>query len=340
VAVSERKTNVAVSIVIVAFRQRDALLESLEAVTVAAREVPGGAELIVIDNGGLAGLVRERFPAAIVLESPINVGFAPAVNRGIGVASGRWIALVNDDARIEPGALVAALAAGESDARIGSVACQVRFHSAPGVINSAGIELDAIGVASERLAGRPIADAQTGCEVFGATGCFALYRAEMLDRLGGLEGRFFAYFEDVDLAWRARAAGWTATYEPAAIAHHHASASSGEGSAMKYFLAGRNRVWLLARNATGAQVRRALPGILVYDGAYIAYAAVRDRSLAPLAGRIAGLRSWRTRRRETEASRVTGPLQPAARGWISSVCMHLAYRRLGARNAAGGDGNA
>jgi GT2 family glycosyltransferase len=330
----------AVSIVIVAFRQREALLESLEAATVAAREVPGGAELIVIDNGGLAGLVRECFPAATVLESATNVGFAPAVNRGIAAASGRWVALVNDDARIEPGALAVALAAGESDARIGSVACQVRFQSAPGMINSAGIELDSIGVASERLAGCPIAEAQTRCEVFGATACFALYRNEMLDRLGGLEARFFAYFEDVDLAWRAQAAGWTATYEPGAIAYHHASASSGEGTAMKYFLAGRNRVWLLARNATSAQLRRALPRILLYDGAYIAYAAVRDRSLAPLAGRVAGLRVWRTRRRETEGSRVTVPLQPAARGWIASARMHLAYRRLGARGAGGSDGNA
>ncbi len=329
------------SIVVVAFRERDALLESLQAATDAAAAVPDGAELIVVDNGGLAGLVRERFPAARVIESGANIGFAGAVNLGIAVASGRWLALVNDDACVEPDALARALAAGERDDRIGSVACQVRFASAPEIVNSAGIAVDAIGAASERLAGAPVSQAQAAAEVFGATACFALYRTRMLRELGGLEPRFFAYLEDVDLAWRARAAGWTVVYEPGAVAYHRGSASSGEGSRLKYYLVGRNRVWLLARNATARQLRHALPGILLYDGAYIAYAALTDRTLAPLRGRIAGLRQWRSVRHERGGAPPSVVLRPAARGWIDGLRMHLAYRNLGAaprlRRSTSGD---
>lgn len=319
-----------VSIVVVAYRQREVLIESLQACVAAAAEVPGGCELIVVDNGGLASLVRERCPEADVIVSDANVGFAAGVNRGIDRSSGRWVALVNDDARVEPPALAAALAAGERDRRVGAVATQVRFHSAPEVINSAGIEVDSLGVASERLAGSPIESARERCEVFGATACFALYRRAMLDAIGSLDERFFAYLEDVDLAWRARAAGWITVYEPTAVCYHRASATTGEGTRLKYFLAGRNRVWLLARNATTGQLLRGLPGILTYDLTYVTYAALRDRTLAPLRGRLAGLRRWRAVRREGPPRTGEVSLGPAARGWLKSLRMHRAYRRLGA----------
>jgi hypothetical protein len=99
---------------------------------------------------------------------------------------------------------------------------------------------------------------------------------------------------------------------------------------MKYFLAGRNRVWLVARNATGWQLLRGLPGILAYDLAYVTYAALRDRTLAPLLGRLAGLRSWRSVRLDATSRGVAVSLRPAARGWWKSLRMHRAYRRLGA----------
>jgi GT2 family glycosyltransferase len=318
-----------VSVVIVAFRQREPLIAALRSAIAATARVPGGAEVIVVDNGGLADLVRSCAPRARLIEPGANIGFAAAVNRAIAIARGRWVALLNDDARLHEDALAVALRAGGSDSRIGSVATQVRFEAAPGVINSAGIAVDSLGVAVERMAGRPVAEAATGGEVFGATGCFGLYRAEMLAGVGGFEERFFAYLEDVDLAWRAAAAGWTAVYEPEAVAWHLGSASSGEGSRLKYRLVGRNRVWLLARNATTGQLRRALPGLLLYDGAYIAYAALADRTVAPLQGRVVGLRRWRAMRRERDGQRAAVALSPAAAGWAQSARMHLAYRRSG-----------
>ena len=323
--------DVAVSIVVVAYRQREELAECLRSCTEAARQVPGGAELIVVDNGGLAHFIRELRLDVRLIEPGENTGFAGGVRRGIEAASGKWVALVNDDARVEHEALARLLAAGERDERIGSVAAQVRFQTDPGIVNSAGVDVDSLGVATERLAGRPITEAQSECEVFGASGCFALYRMAMLSQVGGMDERFFAYLEDVDLAWRARAAGWSCVYEPRAIAHHHGSASSGEGSDRKYFLVGRNRVRLLARNATTAQLLRALPGIALYDLAYVLYVAFSDHTLAPLQGRIAGLREWRTLRREAREPRRAVTLSAASKGWLAALRMRRAYRSMAAR---------
>lgn len=319
-----------VSVVIVAFRQREALAQALDSCQAAGEHVPGGCELIAVDNGGLAWFIRERWPDVHVIEPGENVGFAGGAQRGIEASSGEWVALVNDDARIADDALAQLLAAGSAAEKVGSVASLVRFQSDPELVNSAGIDVDSLGNATERLAGRPIIEAERPGEVFGPCGCFALYRRSMLEAVGGLDERFFAYLEDVDLAWRARAAGWTSVYQPLARADHRGSASTGEGSRQKYYLVGRNRVRLLAGNMTARQLAVALPGILLYDSAYVLYVALTDRTLAPLRGRINGLREWRAWRRETGARRAQVRLGSARQGWLAALRQHRAYRSRGA----------
>lgn len=321
------RSTLAVSIVVVAFCQREALLRCLDSCLVAAGRVIGGAELIVVDNGELSDLVRAHYPQAEIVKPGFNSGFAAAINRAAAVARGRWVAIVNDDAWLEPGALAAAVATGENDASIGSVAGQVRFAREPGRLNSAGLAVDRFGIAADRLVSAPVAECDESADVFGPTGCFALYRGTMLKQIGGFDERFFAYLEDADVAWRARAAGWSCRYEPSAVAYHEGSASSREGSAAKYFLVGRNRVWLLARNATWRQLLLGMPGIVLYDVAYVTYVALKDRTLAPLWGRLAGLCSFRARRRERRGQRHDVPLGPA--GWLGALAMHRAYRSLG-----------
>ncbi len=315
-----------VSIVVVAYRQREPLVECLQALKEAQAALEGPSELIVVDNGDLAELVAEHRPDARVLRSQGNVGFAAAAQAGIEAAGGEWVALVNDDANVEPEALAALLETGRAGDDVGAVAAQIRFRTRPDRINSAGIVVDSLGVASERLAGAPLAAAGEPCEVFGASGCVALYRASMLAQLGGLDGRFFAYQEDVDLAWRARAAGWRAVYEPRARAAHLGSASTGEGSRRKYWLVGRNRMWVLARNMTGRRLGRSLPGIVLYDLAYVTYVALTDRTLAPLTGRLTGLRGWRAMRRERSSERREVELASARSGWLGALRQHRAYR--------------
>jgi GT2 family glycosyltransferase len=162
-------------------------------------------------------------------------------------------------------------------------------------------------------------------DVFGATACVALYRRAMLDAIGGFDASFFAYQEDADVAWRARMAGWRCVYEPRALAWHVGSASAGEASAFKYRLVGRNRVRMLAKNATRRQLLRHGAGMLAYDLAYVAFVAATDRTLAPLYGRLRGLREWRRYRDAGAATRARVTLPRG--GWRAALRQRAAYRR-------------
>lgn len=299
------------SAVVLAYGADELLRESLGALRTALADVDAETELIVVVNRGTA---RDRVglgPTSeiLVIEPGRNLGFAAGVNAALARARGEWILLVNDDCVVDRRAAVSLLAAGESALDVGSVAAQVRFADRPGTINSAGIQVDVLGIAAERLLGSPVAESETELtEVFGASGAASLYRRELLDDIGGFDESFFAYLEDADVAWRARMAGWRCLYAPEAMVYHHHSSSLGHGSPAKQFLVGRNRIRMLARNATTAQLRRHALGIVAYDLAYVGFVAATRRTLAPLRGRIVGLASWREDR--ARVTRCTVPLAP------------------------------
>ena len=96
-------------------------------------------------------------------------------------------------------------------------------------------------------------------ERFAATGAALVARADTFRRIGGLAESFFAYYEDTDWCWRARLAGLSIRYEPAGVVHHVGGASTGGPFAARVrFLAARNRIHMLARNAPLAAVRSEL----------------------------------------------------------------------------------
>jgi GT2 family glycosyltransferase len=331
---SERMPSRLLSVVVLNYRRDDLTDACLRSLARAVARVDGDVELLVVDNGsgdGSAERLRARWPDVRLEALPRNLGFAGGVERALEMTSGEWVALVNNDAEVEADALALMLAAGSQSADVGAVAPQIRFYAAPGLVNSAGLAIDALGVAYERLAGTAIDDPEVsvGGDIFGATGCVALYRRAMLDAVGGFDASFFAYLEDADLAWRARMASWRSVYEPRAVARHHASATAGEGSPRKFFLVGRNRVRLLAKNATRGQLLRWVALMTVFDAAYVARVAVTARTLAPLRGRLAGLREWRAYRRAGAAAR-----RPVALAGLSgprgALRMQAAYRAGGA----------
>ena len=97
-------------------------------------------------------------------------------------------------------------------------------------------------------------------EVFHFNGASCLLRREMLDTVGLFDGRFFMYYEDMDLAWRARAQGWKIQYVPRARVRHVHSGSAGEWSPLFTYNVDLNRLLMLLKNATWRlalqQVRR------------------------------------------------------------------------------------
>ena len=179
---------------------------------------------------------------------------------------------------VQPDVVRHMLAAGRSAADIGSVAAQMRFANGAGTINSAGIGVDRLGIAYDRLLGQPASASESDpLPVFGACGGAALYRRTMLDQIGGFDSSFFFALDDADVA-AAQMRGWRCLYEPRAVVRHHHGATIGHGSSLKYFHVGLNRVRMLAKNANGPQLRRYGLAMVGYDLAYVGFVALTDRT--------------------------------------------------------------
>jgi GT2 family glycosyltransferase len=272
------------------------LLAALRSIEDAFHEAGVQGRTIVVDNGSTdhsRALVERERPDVRWIQLEGNNGFPAAVNAGLEHATADWVLLLNNDATIERHAIRRVMERPMPD-DVGTVAMQMRFVARPDVVNSAGIGVDVLGIAYDRFLGTP-ADgpaAELG-EVFGACGGAALYRRAMLDDIGRFDGEYFLYLDDADVAWRSRMAGWRALYVPEALVWHHHSATTRHGSSFKYFHVGRSRVRLLAKNADRRHLLRYGAQIVAYDLAYVAFVVVADRSLAPLRGRLAGLREWR-----------------------------------------------
>jgi GT2 family glycosyltransferase len=321
--------------IVVAFEAERLLPSCLVALEEALAE--HGGRIVVVDNGSTDGsceLVRARFPAVELIELGANRGFPDAVNAGVAWCEEEWVLLVNPDMRLAPDAVTPMLRAARSASDVGAVSAEVRFASEPSVINSAGIAIDRLGVAYDLgLGARAAAETPAVEEVFGVSAGAALYRRSMLEDIDGFDASFFLYLEDVDVAWRARARGWRALCAHEAIAFHEHSATTRHGSSSKLFHVGRNRVRLLAKNADRKQLVRLALAMVVYDLAYVLHVAVTRRELAPLRGRLVGLREWRSyRRRHEPGARVA--LAPS-RGLRAALERNRAWSRYSATRGAG-----
>ena len=268
-------------------------------------------EVILVDNGSTDGsveMVRGRFPWVQVIVNPRNLGFAAGNNVGIRAGGAPFVATLNNDTEPRPDWLAQLVAPALVDPSVGMVASKMVFAHRPGMINSAGIALDPVGIAWDRLGGAPDREGGAVEEVFGPCAGAGLYRRAMLDEIGLFDEEFFAYLEDLDLAWRARLAGWRAVYAPGAVVSHVHSATGVEGSPFKSYHLGRNKLWTIAKNYPAPQLYLALPLIVAYDLAATLYGLAARRDLASVRGRLAGLaglpRQWRKRRKVQRMRRV------------------------------------
>jgi hypothetical protein len=96
----------------------------------------------------------------------------------------------------------------------------------------------------------------SAAEVFALCGCAVALRTSAGREVGWFDEDFFLYYEDTDLSWRLRAAGWAIRYEPSAVVRHVHSATSVEWSPTFVFHTDRNRLLMLVKNATAGLALR------------------------------------------------------------------------------------
>jgi GT2 family glycosyltransferase len=298
-----------ISVVIPTYRQDKLLVRCVRSVL---DQRDSAVEVIVVDNGSrvdVAGLVAgigDRRVSVVRLER--NVFFCRAVNAGIARSRAPVVATLNDDAWVDPGWAGSVGAAFESAGDIGSVASLVVSESNAGIVDSAGNDVDLSGRAANAFWGRPVEEVGASGEVFGPSSCCAAYRRSALDRVGVLDDRFTAYFEDVDLAFRLRLAGYRSVLNVDSTATHRGGATQ-RNRHQRAYLIERNRLRTLIKNLPYPLFRRhrgrILPDIIrptrLHDG------------FAPgpfLAGRtvaVAGLAALLRERRRIQSTATVDP---------------------------------
>ena len=298
-------TGPVVSIGVVTWNSEQDLAACLQGV--AAQETPA-LELIVVDNGSTDGsvdLMRKRYPAAVLVSNPENMGYCRAHNQAIALARGEFYLGLNPDVRLLPGYIERMVRALRSRPEYGSAVgklWQTADHD-PRLLDSTGLFLDRRRHQYLRGHGRPdLGQYDQAGEIFGVDGAVAFHRRRMLEAVA-FEGQyfdeqFFSYMEDVDLAWRARLLGWKSWYEPGAQAFHRRRFKPGGRGRMEREIrrvAVKNRYLMIAKNEGAEEWRRDWWRVRLYDleiwayillleqsslGAYTLFREQKDRALA------------------------------------------------------------
>jgi GT2 family glycosyltransferase len=272
-----------VSIVLINFNGLRDLPDCLDSIK---RQDYENVEFIAVDNlstDGSRELLLEfasdpenagRFSAGSprVIANTGNMGFSSALNGGIREAAGDLIVSLNTDIVLEP-SYVSEMASVFGDPEVGSAAGKLlRFP--PGgddnSIDSAGHVVFRNRLAENRGEGEPGATAfNEPARVFGTCGAAAMYSRRMLEdiKVGSeyFDESFFAFWEDLDVDWRAALRGWKCMYNPRAVGYHRRGGAGYRKSLIVEYHNYKNRYLLIIKNDSARYLLRNLPGWLLTE---------------------------------------------------------------------------
>jgi GT2 family glycosyltransferase len=230
------------SIVIVSWNVCKDLIQCLDSIR---KYRPFGKyEVIVVDNASTdetVDIVRIRFPEVMMIVNSDNKGFAAANNQGIEKSQSEYILLLNPDTILHPGSLDLLIDFMDSNKEVR--ACGPKLLNADGTIQRSVRHFPTFrGALYRHTAFRFLGifrkdykkwlmkdfDHETRKEVDQLMGAALLIRKAVIDRIGGMDERFFMYYEEVDLCYRIQQAGWRIVFVPEALITHLGSRSSGQ----------------------------------------------------------------------------------------------------------------
>ncbi|MDY6121523.1 MAG: glycosyltransferase family 2 protein [Porphyromonas sp.] len=228
------------------------------------------ARIVVADNGSedeSVALLREQFPSVEVLEFDRNYGFAEGYNRAIAAVDESIVCLLNSDVRVSARWLESPLQTFECSPKVAALQPKIRAERNPGAFEYAGAAggfIDRLGYPFCR--GRifdTVEDDQgqydAAQSVFWASGACLFIRRELYLEMGGLDGRFFAHQEEIDLCWRIVARGHCIVALGDSVVYHYGGASLDVAHPRKTYLNFRNNLLMLYKNMPEQQYRRVLP---------------------------------------------------------------------------------
>lgn len=285
-----------VSVCIVTYNSEDDIISCLEAVM---HQTYPLLEIIVIDNASLDHSFEVVSQFAVqhnnisVFKNKVNNGFAGGQNQAIGLSKGDYVVVLNPDLELSPTYIEQAVTALESNPKAGSATGLLKLKEDQSLVDSTGLLMPFNRHAIDRGMGDKASNWLIPGEVFGPSGAAAVYKREMIEDIK-LDGEFFdevffAYKEDVDVAWRAQILGWTSLYVPSAIGIHARGWKKGSRQSISLFVRQHsymNQIFMLIKNEQidGSFILR-FPVLVFRELVKLGYALVKERDL---------LKSWST----------------------------------------------
>ena len=302
-----------VSVHIVTFNSADDIIECLSAVL--AQDYPI-KKIVVVDNASNDGSVDKvrvfsnqfnsfsgkkissdhevmsstgtnvQPPAIVLLENEHNTGFAPAHNQAIAGTNTDYVLVLNPDLTLAPDYVSRLVARMEANPMIGSATGKLLLKANHSLVDSTGLRMNKARRAFDRGAGEPSGQWNESGPVFGVSGAAAMYSRRMIEDIsvGGefFDSDFFAYKEDVDVAWRAGLFGWQAYYDAEAIGYHErgwkTSGRSGKAMFIKR-ISYINRYKMIYKNESPRTLLTTILCSLPYEIAAHGYSLLKEPKL-------------------------------------------------------------
>ena len=223
--------------------------------------------IFFVDNGSIddsVDFVEKNYSAGIfqnrleIIRLKKNTGFAKGYNTGLEKAledkNMKYVIILNNDTKVDEKCIEEFVCCAEKYSEVGSIQPKVFNYLKKDTIDCVGILFSVDGVTVNRGYGeKDDGQYENETEIFGANGTAALFTRKALEKTQMKPGEyfdndFFAFYEDADLAWRMRLAGFKSYFCPSAKLFHVHSATAGKISGFKAYYLNRNRFFALIKN--------------------------------------------------------------------------------------------
>lgn len=218
------------------------------------------ADIWVIDNGStddsVSWLKEAHGDLVKLVQLPTNLGYAGGYNEGLKQIDADIYVLLNSDVEVSPNWLDEPAQRFLENERLGALQPTIRAFKDKNAFEYAGAAggyIDSMGYPF--CAGRLFEQVETDSgqyafrkEIFWASGACMFVRAKAYWEAGGLDARYFAHMEEIDLSWRMQHLNYELIHEPASVVYHLGGGSLAYGNPRKTFLNFRNSLITLQKN--------------------------------------------------------------------------------------------
>ncbi|MEK4197178.1 glycosyltransferase family 2 protein [Paenibacillus sp. FSL L8-0493] len=229
---------------------------------------------------------KEAPTSLLLIQNQKNTGFAPAHNQAIATTETDYVLVLNPDLTLAPDYISRLIAQMEANPQIGSATGRLLLRADHGLVDSTGLRMNKARRAFDRGTGEPAELWTQSGTVFGVSGAAAMYSRRMIEDVSVdgefFDADFFAYKEDVDVAWRAQLFGWQGYYDAEAIGYHERGWKTSGRSTKPMFIrriSYINRYKMIYKNESARTMLKTILISLPYEIAAHGYMLLREPKL-------------------------------------------------------------